>query len=160
MDPSLTTTTSRPSAELDPAPSSGTPDITLTVPSPLEDSNRPPTPSPVAPGEDSSPHPLHTPGASSPATWEFDLFDLFTLETNGRITRRTDSDSPALDLMEHGYVAKTPERPQVAVSVRTLQLLHRLHNRKPSFSIEAFAKVVCDYYSVRQYHLYMYYGRN
>ena len=50
--------------------------------------------------------------------------------------------------MEHGYLAKSPTKPQVAVSIRTLELLYRIRNRKSSFSIEAFAKLVCDYYMV------------
>jgi hypothetical protein len=85
---------------------------------------------------------------SAPLIWEFDVFDLFSLESQGRVVRQLDSVSPALDLMQNGYVAKTPGKPQVAVTVRTLELLYRLRNRKASFSIEAFAKVVCDYYSV------------
>jgi hypothetical protein len=85
---------------------------------------------------------------SAPLIWEFDVFDLFSLESQGRVVRQPDSVSPALDLMQHGYVAKTPGKPQVAVTVRTLELLYRLRNRKASFSIEAFAKVICDYYSV------------
>ena len=109
-----------------------------------------------SPGVHSDPVDANTPPAappttnetSAPAIWEFDVFDLFSLKTQGRVTRRPDSENPALDLMEHGYVAKTPGKPQVAVSVRTLELLFRLRNRKPSFSIEAFTKVICDYYAV------------
>ena len=58
-------------------------------------------------------------------------------------------ETPALDLMRQGFVAKTPQSPEIAVSVKTLQLLYWLRRRKPSFSIEAFAKVVCDFYTVR-----------
>lgn len=56
--------------------------------------------------------------------------------------------SPAIDLMAQGWVSKTPEHPSVAVSIATLDLFHRLRQRKPSFSVEAFTKVVCDYYMV------------
>ncbi|PSR94368.1 hypothetical protein PHLCEN_2v4453 [Hermanssonia centrifuga] len=75
-------------------------------------------------------------------------YDLFSLQQQLTIFRPATSTSPALDLMAHGYIAKTPTQPDVAVSVGTLQLLYRLRQRKASFSIEAFTKVICDYYSV------------
>ncbi|EKM48904.1 uncharacterized protein PHACADRAFT_107991 [Phanerochaete carnosa HHB-10118-sp] len=75
-------------------------------------------------------------------------YDIFTLQNEITVFRPADSTSPALDLLEHGYIAKTPGRPEVAVSVKTLDLLYRLRQRKASFSIEAFAKVVCDYYMI------------
>ncbi|KAI0685393.1 hypothetical protein BC835DRAFT_1290305, partial [Cytidiella melzeri] len=51
-------------------------------------------------------------------------------------------------LMMHGYIAKSPSRPTIAVSVDTLKWLYHLRQRKPNYSIEAFAKVVCDYYNI------------
>ena len=81
-------------------------------------------------------------------SYTVDVYDLWTLQTQLTVTRAPDSVSPALDLMAKGYVAKSPRRPSVAVSIRTLQLLYRLRQRKASFSIEAFAKVICDYYNV------------
>ncbi|KAI0695839.1 hypothetical protein BC835DRAFT_1305892, partial [Cytidiella melzeri] len=77
--------------------------------------------------------------------------NVFNIDTRARsltIHRRADSISPALDLMQNGYVAKSPSKPTVAVAVDTLALLYRLRQRKPSYSIEAFAKVVCDYYNM------------
>lgn len=82
-------------------------------------------------------------------TYHVKVYDLFTLQDKITIFRPADSISPALDLLEHGYLARTPRRPEVAVSIKTLDLLYRLRQRKASFSIEAFAKVVCDYYMVR-----------
>lgn len=75
-------------------------------------------------------------------------YDIFSLQDEITVYRPANSVSPALDLLEHGYIAKTPGRPEVAVSIKTLELLYRLRQRKASFSIEAFAKVVCDYYMV------------
>ena len=75
-------------------------------------------------------------------------FDLFTLATHVTVNREPTSISPAIDLMRNGYVAKTPENPSSAVSIKTLELFHRLRLRKPSFSAEALAKVICDYYRV------------
>ena len=41
-----------------------------------------------------------------------------------------------------------PLNPSLAISIRMLELYRRLRLQKPSFSVEAFAKVVCDLYSV------------
>ncbi|KAI0343135.1 hypothetical protein BDW22DRAFT_1329220 [Trametopsis cervina] len=76
-----------------------------------------------------------------------DTYNIFTLTDNFTCQRRADSTSPAVDLMRHGFIVKSPTRPIIAVSVSTLELLYRLRQRKPSYSIEAFAKVVCDYYN-------------
>lgn len=106
----------------------------------------PPSTEPVPSADGSAAGPLPT--AEATYIWEFDVFDFYTLETRTSVQRQPDSTNPAVDLMAHGYIAKTPNKPQVAVSVRTLELLYRLRNRKASFSIEAFAKVMCDYYKV------------
>ncbi|KAI0083236.1 hypothetical protein BDY19DRAFT_987949 [Irpex rosettiformis] len=76
------------------------------------------------------------------------VYDIFTRTTQLTIQRKGDSISPAIDLIRHGYLAKSPTRPSVAVAIATLELLYRLRQRKPSYSIEAFAKVVCDYYNI------------
>lgn len=76
------------------------------------------------------------------------VYNIWTREKSLTIDRSQDSTSAALDLMRHGYIAKTPTYPEVAVSVTTLVLLFRIRQRKASFSIEAFAKVVCDFYTV------------
>ncbi|KAI0702856.1 hypothetical protein BC835DRAFT_1263436, partial [Cytidiella melzeri] len=73
---------------------------------------------------------------------------LFSRETELTVTRLPSSLSPALDLMRHGFLAKTPSRPSVAVSIKTLELLYRLRQRKASYSVEAFTKVLCDYYQM------------
>ena len=65
------------------------------------------------------------------------------------IPRGEDSKSVAEALMLQGYIGNTPENPTVALSVRTLQLFRHIRLRKPSFSVEAFAQVLCDLYNVR-----------
>jgi hypothetical protein len=85
---------------------------------------------------------------SAPLIWKFDVFDLFLLESQGCVIWQLDSVSSVLDLMQNGYIAKIPGKPQVAVTVRTLELLYYLRNHKALFSIEAFAKVICNYYLV------------
>ena len=100
------------------------------------------------------------PGAPDPGApdvpmayeWTIDqAFDLFSLVDHVTVTREANSISPAIDLMRHGYIAKTPDTPNAAVSVKTLELFHRLRQRKPSFSAEALTKVICDYYRVSRY---------
>ncbi|PSS34067.1 hypothetical protein PHLCEN_2v1892 [Hermanssonia centrifuga] len=45
-----------------------------------------------------------------------------------------------------GYIGVSPINPSLAISIKTLELYRQLHLRKVSFSAEAFAKVLCDYY--------------
>ena len=77
------------------------------------------------------------------------VFELFSLDQSLTIQRPASSTSVALDLAEKGFLAKTPVLPHTAIGFRTLELYHRLRLRKPSFSIEAFTRVLCDYYMVR-----------
>ncbi|KAG1781307.1 hypothetical protein EV702DRAFT_1177559 [Suillus placidus] len=44
------------------------------------------------------------------------------------------------------YLGTTPQAPSIAISITTLELYHRLRLRKPSLSVEAFSKVICDLY--------------
>lgn len=52
-----------------------------------------------------------------------------------------------------GYLGNVPLNPSIAVSFKTLEMYRRIQLRKPSFSVEAFAKVTCDLYSVSSYDL-------
>jgi hypothetical protein len=54
----------------------------------------------------------------------------------------------AVALMNHGLLSNVPLQPSFALSLTTLELYRRLRLQKPSFSVEAFAKVVCDLYMV------------
>ncbi len=82
------------------------------------------------------------------------VYDIFTLIPEITISRDPSSPSPALDFIRLGYVVKTPVSPSIALSLTTLELYHRLRLRKPSFSAEAFGKVICDYYKVCHPFLY------
>lgn len=104
-------------------------------------------------GDDSLASASSQPTTTSPLStlqyeYTVEVYDIRTLRTELTIDRSPDSTSPAIDLIRHGYIAKTPRKPTVAVSIDTLQLLYRFRQRKASISMEAFAKVVCDYYSV------------
>ncbi|KAI0786237.1 hypothetical protein C8Q75DRAFT_794249 [Abortiporus biennis] len=74
------------------------------------------------------------------------VYNLWSLETQFTIWRHLQSLSPAIDFMRHGYLVKTPQSPTSAIAIRTLELFYHIQQRKPSFSVEAFAKVICDYY--------------
>lgn len=76
------------------------------------------------------------------------IIDIYTLDSEAIIPRSADSTSPALSLVQAGYLGSTPVSPSFAVSLKTLELFRRLRLRKPSFSVEAFAKVICDLYAV------------
>lgn len=51
-------------------------------------------------------------------------------------------------MLKHGLLAATPVNPQYAISIDTLYFYHRLRLRKPSFSVQAFSKFVCDLYKM------------
>ena len=76
------------------------------------------------------------------------VLEVFTLQKSLTIQRPASSTSAPVGLASHGFLAKTPTFPEVAVGFRTLELFHRIRLRKPSLSVEAFTKVLCDYYEV------------
>ena len=82
-------------------------------------------------------------------TIEIRVIDIYSLQQMATITVLPTSRSVAESLTTNGYIGNGPERPSLAVSIRTLELFRRIRLRKASFSIEAFAKVVCDLYNVR-----------
>ncbi|KAG6883489.1 hypothetical protein C0992_008628, partial [Termitomyces sp. T32_za158] len=60
----------------------------------------------------------------------------------------------ATSLVKHSYLRTTLEEPSLAVSLRTLELYYRIRRRRASFSIEAFAKVLCDLYKIPYHRRY------
>jgi hypothetical protein len=100
---------------------------------------------------------MSTPQSSSSSTstpdplssYDFNIatIDIYTLQRNRNI-HRTSEMKTAVALMSHGLLSNVPLLPSVALSLTTLELYRRLRLRKPSFSVEAFAKVVCDLYMV------------
>ena len=76
------------------------------------------------------------------------VIDIYTLTTSVTVTRPTTSTSIVSDIARQGYLAVSPSQPGRAVSFKTLELFRRLRLRKASMSIEAFAKVICDFYMV------------
>ncbi|KAJ3554298.1 hypothetical protein NM688_g3185 [Phlebia brevispora] len=119
-----------------------------------------PRPYPVYPCNEPEPMDTHPDTSGAPdlenttadSEYTVQVYDLWTLKSELTFTCKPDSVSPAIELMALGYVAKTLKRLSVAISLRMLQLLYQLQQRKASFSIEAFAKVLCDYYSTPYRH--------
>lgn len=77
-----------------------------------------------------------------------DTIDLYTLLPTTIILRNDSSKSILEALVLNGFLATSPVNPSLAISFKMLELLRRLRLRKPSFSIESFTCVVCDYYVV------------
>ena len=95
----------------------------------------------------------HVPSTTEEGTCPYtvSVFEIFTMQTQLVVLRPDDSTSPPIDLARHGFLTKTAVKPTVAVGFRTLELFHRTRLRKPSLSVEAFMRVICDYYKVRLY---------
>ncbi len=78
---------------------------------------------------------------------EIDIVDLFSSERVAVIHRHPDQEL-ARALVVHGYLGTTPVRPELAISLRTLEHFRLLRLFKPSFSVEAFTKLLCYNYVV------------
>ena len=87
-----------------------------------------------------------------PNNFDFTLetLDIYTLDKAVMISC-SGEEMPIQALMRSGYLGNTPATPTLAISLRTLELFRRMRLRKSSFSMEAFAKLVCDLYSVRHF---------
>ncbi|KAG6876879.1 hypothetical protein C0993_012378 [Termitomyces sp. T159_Od127] len=86
--------------------------------------------------------------------YSISVVDIFTLDKCAIIHQAESTKSISIALVQQGYLRTTPESPSLAMSLCTLELYYRIRRRKPSFSIEAFAKVLCDFYMMpyhRQY---------
>ena len=85
--------------------------------------------------------------SSANSTFQIEALDIYSLETSVTIPY-TDQELPMEALVKNGYLGNTPMTPSLAISLKTLELFRRIRLRKSSFSAEAFAKVLCDLYSV------------
>ncbi|KAI0667165.1 hypothetical protein C8Q78DRAFT_932730, partial [Trametes maxima] len=78
---------------------------------------------------------------------EVKVYDIFNMAQTATISLRNAS-SVSQALVSHGYLGATPIRPSVAISLRTLEMMRCVRLVKPSFSIEAFTKLICYYYHI------------
>ncbi|KAG2151616.1 uncharacterized protein EDB93DRAFT_1240001 [Suillus bovinus] len=90
---------------------------------------------------------IQTPNSSN-YSFSINTVDIFTLSTHATFHRSEDSLSPVQSLVSAGFLGNVPHNPSIAISLRTLEHYRLLRLRKPSLSIEAFAKVICDSYSI------------
>lgn len=81
--------------------------------------------------------------------FEIEVIDIFSPSATAVISRLADSTSVSVALVNAGYLGTTPLVPSLAVSLKTLQLFHTIRMHRASFSVEAFAKVVCHWNKVR-----------
>jgi hypothetical protein len=79
--------------------------------------------------------------------FEIAVIDLYTLDRVKAVHLRQDQLAGVV-LVEMGYLGSSPDKPELAISLKTLELYTILRRRKPSYSFEAFAKVLCDLYQV------------
>ncbi|THU84014.1 hypothetical protein K435DRAFT_688431 [Dendrothele bispora CBS 962.96] len=86
---------------------------------------------------------------SSHPEYDFDIstIDLYTLERTVHILRDEHTE-PSVALVRSGYLGNSPLNPSLAIALRTLELFHTLRLFKASFSVEAFAKVLCHSYKL------------
>ncbi|KAH9916348.1 hypothetical protein B0H21DRAFT_703065 [Amylocystis lapponica] len=91
-----------------------------------------------------------TAGDDNDTTYDFSIaiFDIYTLAPMATIVRREDTKTTAEALVSNGYLGTTPISPSLAISLRSLELLRCIRLYKPSFSIEAFGKLLCHFYMV------------
>ncbi|GBE88964.1 hypothetical protein SCP_1403720 [Sparassis crispa] len=84
----------------------------------------------------------------SPYNFDINVIDFHSLASSVTISRTKDSKSVAQALVLNGYLRMTPLSPSLAISFKTLEILQCLRLFKASFSIEAFAKLLCHYYKL------------
>jgi len=83
----------------------------------------------------------------TPTEVEIPIIDIYTLSISVKVSY-TEDQTTASTLAGLGFIGNAPFHPSLAVSVKTLELYRILRRRKPSFSVEAFVKVICDLYIV------------
>ncbi|RXW18867.1 hypothetical protein EST38_g6987 [Candolleomyces aberdarensis] len=84
---------------------------------------------------------------STDINFTMELIDMFTQETQLNVTV-PDNETIVPHVIAQGYLATTPINPLVAILLQTLEFYKILRERKPSFSVEAFTKVLCDLYEI------------
>ncbi len=86
-----------------------------------------------------------------PATTEIDILNFYSTATSVHIPQTKNSLTE--DLVSARYLGTLPLYPSLAVSFKTLELFRCLKLFKPSFSTEAFTKLLCYlYYVSLSYH--------
>ena len=87
------------------------------------------------------------PSPSPSSEVDINVLDIFSNVTSVKIPIAGDQ-SFAEALVDAGYLGTTPIYPTLAISLRTLELFRVIRLFKASFSVEAFAKMICYMYYV------------
>ena len=82
------------------------------------------------------------PGPPSEYDFEVDCINYLSDESTV-LVRRTSTQGAVEALVLNGYLAATPDKPSIAISLDTLQLFHDIRRFKASYSVEAFTKMLC-----------------
>ncbi|KAJ7840296.1 hypothetical protein B0H14DRAFT_2587525 [Mycena olivaceomarginata] len=94
--------------------------------------------------------PRDTPQPGPPTVeevYEITMVDMFnTSEVDVKLDPRGDSIAPALIL--EGMVPCAPYKPNVAITVRVLEVFRVLHARAPQLAIQPYVKSLCDLHGV------------
>lgn len=77
------------------------------------------------------------------------VVNLFTCQSNVLISHSKYRKSRAASLVMAGYLGTSPVQPSFAICLKTLEHYHQLRLRQPTFSVQAFTKVLCNTYLVR-----------
>ncbi|KAF8339940.1 uncharacterized protein EI90DRAFT_3012844 [Cantharellus anzutake] len=74
--------------------------------------------------------------------------DIFDSRSYEYMPRDPGEASPTFALLRAGYIPATPINPTVAISIRSLELLHCLMRTSPSFSIQSFTRLLANLHCV------------
>ncbi|RXW14344.1 hypothetical protein EST38_g11508 [Candolleomyces aberdarensis] len=86
-------------------------------------------------------------GAQLTVDFDISIVDMYSLQ-RALLVNVPDDEAAVSHLMARGYLSTTPKNPSLAISLRTLEFYKHLRQRKPSFGVEAFVKVLCDLYKL------------
>ena len=73
---------------------------------------------------------------------------MYSCESEVTIHQPDHVEEPVEALVLNGYLSNVPKYPSLAFSLRTLEHFRVLRLFQPSFSVEAFVKLLCHYYKV------------
>lgn len=76
---------------------------------------------------------------------DFPVIDIYTKKAYDKVDFGA-YPLPGVAMVNAGYMPTSPVNPQLGISINTLALYHVIRLRQPSFSVQAFTKVICDVY--------------
>ncbi|KAG9120276.1 hypothetical protein FRC07_004303 [Ceratobasidium sp. 392] len=101
----------------------------------------------LSPNSDPPVHEAHKEDSCELETFLVEGVDLFAREPDLSFTHPR-NEHRNVTLARAGYISPSPTNPTTAISIRTLEIFKALRRRMPQFSVQAFAKTLCDLHSV------------